>query len=215
MKFVLINIFLLISSHAYSNLDHLKYDKNKAVGLNESLFLKNLKFDCDNKGYLRKDKEISPVDILSTYPAPLAFYFLEKNIKTICYYGFSRAVKYLASELKEKTESLLVNTINKCLENQESFKLCEGLGDMSSLYDSTILLSQFCTPSTLKTFKQVNCKFKKVANKKCDLYTGMGKPLEECPFYYSNKRDINELYKTYYSSSCKQRYKWRAPKCLN
>lgn len=215
MKNFIFLFFFLLCFQAYSQIESLKYDKDKSVGVNEANFLKNLKLDCDKKGYLRKDKELAPVDILKTYPTPVAFYFLEKNIKSVCYYGFSTAIKYLSNELKEKSENLLVNTINKCLADNKTYQLCDGMNDVSTLYDSTVLLSQFCSLNTLKTFKEVNCQFKKVANKKCDLYTGMGKPLEECPFYFSNKRDIQELHKTYYSSSCRKKYKWRAPKCLN
>jgi hypothetical protein len=196
------------------SLDLYKYNQKKSVSSNEDFFLKNLSFDCQNNGYDREKNDTSPKEILATYPKELAFLYFKKNIKTFCYYSFSTLMKYLSRDFKKQTEDILVTTVRNCIKDHKSYKLCGEIHKISTLFDLTILLGNYCSKKTLNAFKKVNCHFQEVAKKNCSLYSGVVQTNDNCPHYYTNQREIKELHKSYFGSHCK-RLKWRKPKCIN
>ena len=85
---------------------------------NEQRFLKNLKRDCVNFGSKKYDEILTPFEYLETYPKDVAFYFLRKNIKQICYYGISMSFKYLDKHLPSESEKLVTDFVSSCLKNE-------------------------------------------------------------------------------------------------
>ncbi len=103
--------------------------------------------------------------------------------------------------------------MTKCLENTSTYKLCEGLLETSSLFDITVILGSYCSKKSLKTFKDINCQYKKIAEQKCELYLGLDKGKEECPFHFTNKNEVKDLHKSFFGKQCKK-LKWSPPNCI-
>jgi len=195
--------------------DELKYNQSKSVSFNEKNFLKNITKDCKDFGYKRGPKEMTPAQILATYPKELSFLFFKKHVNNLCYYAVSHISKYTLSDFKDQTEKILLETIDHCLSKPKSKKpaLCSELDTKATLFDLTILLGSFCSRSSLSVFKKVNCRFKTVGERECKIYQDSVRPLDKCPFQFSNQEELNSLHKSYFGNHCK-RLKWRKPKCL-
>ena len=191
-----------------------KYNQKQSVSYNEKGFLRNLSYDCEKNGYDRGVNDTSPKENLATFPKELAFLYFKKNIKSFCYYSFSTLMKYLSRDFKSQTESIIVSVVEGCIKDDESYRLCPEIQKIASLFDLTILLGNYCSLKTLKAFKKVNCHFKKVAKRNCSLYSGLNSTNDNCPHFYTNKREIKELHKSYFGSHCKK-LKWREPKCID
>ena len=67
------------------------------------------------------------------------------------------SIKYLYQDFKNQTEDLIVDVVNKCLLNVKTFQFCPEFQKTATLFDLTILLGNYCSNKTLKTFKKVNC----------------------------------------------------------
>ncbi len=191
-----------------------KYNQTKSVSYNEKQFLSNLQNDCKHYGYKRKAKEVSPADILATYPKELSVLYLNKHYRNICYYGVSTALKYLHDDYAAQTEKIIISLVQLCLKDKKNLPVCVGMKSRASFYDLTILLGSFCNKKTLKSFKTVNCAYKKITEQDCKMHQSSNDPLAECPYNFSNESEVKELYKSYFGTHCK-RLKWRKPKCLN
>ncbi|MFT6631843.1 MAG: hypothetical protein ACJAS4_001804 [Bacteriovoracaceae bacterium] len=217
---VLFSLIQLFSTFSYAEniktkkISLYKYNQKKSVSFNEKGFLRNLSYDCEKNGYDRGVNATSPKENLATFPKELAFLYLKKNIKSFCYYSFSTLIKYLSRDFKTQTENIVVSVVEGCVKDNDSFKLCPEIQKISSLFDLTILLGNYCSWKTLKAFKKVNCHFKKVAKRNCSLYSGLNRTNENCPNFYTNKREIKELHKSYFGSHCKK-LKWREPSCID
>lgn len=206
-------LFNITAAKSSENMTKLKYNNKGSVKENEEKFLKNLNLDCRDNGYNQKVDEISSNDVLATFPSEVAFFFFKKNIDKFCYYSFSTLVKYLFKGFKKQTEEIVLKTVSECLSNSKKYPLCEGINNTSRLFDLTVILGNYCSPSSLQVFKKINCQYKKVADKKCELYLGLEKGKDECPFHFTNKTEVIDLHKSFFGKHCRK-YKWLPPKCL-
>jgi hypothetical protein len=215
-KFTFIFILLWSQMSLAQDLNKFKYDQNKTLKHNELSFLKTTAQDCENFGYKRAGSDLTPQAVLETYPKEISFLFFKKHIHTLCYYAVSHISKTITDDFKSQVEQVVLNEVDKCffLGKIKKPKLCDDLKTKAALFDLTILLGHFCTKDSLRVFKAANCEFKKVGERECALYQDSSKPLARCPFAFANQREANDLYKSYYSKTCK-RPKWRKPKCLN
>ena len=180
---------------------------------NEQRFLKNLKRDCVNFGSKKYDEILTPFEYLETYPKDVAFYFLRKNIKQICYYGISMSFKYLDKHLPSESEKLVADFVSSCLKNEKKFLGCENFNKAAPLYDVSVLLGSFCSKRSLELFKAINCKYKQLKINECKYHIDAGSPVQTCPLYLNIKLEIKELHKVYFQSGC--RLKWRPPYCIS
>lgn len=214
--FTLILIFICMTSSwaKISSKMQYKYNQKKSVGFNEKQFLKNIKQDCKDYGYSRKWNELSPDDVLQTYPKELAFLYFKKHINSLCYYSASRLIKYLHNDFKKQTEKLIVQAVKDCIGKQKKYPICQDINKQSTLYDLTVMLGSYCSRNTLNAFKQVNCHYKDVSDHHCSLYKNLNKPLKNCPNYFTNMIEVKDLHKSYFGSHCK-RLKWKKPSCIN
>lgn len=188
------------------------YDKSVSIFKNEQRFLANLKRDCKSYGNKKFDDLLTPAEYLETYPKDITYYFLSKNVKQICYYGLSISLKYLNKHHQKDTETMLTSLVESCLRGESTYKACEDYKKTFVLFDTAVLLGNYCTQGTLNVFKKLNCRYKDLKNKECTFYQSVDTPTEECPFQYSSKVEVSQLHKSYFSSGCK--LKWRAPACI-
>jgi len=191
----------------------LKYNQQISLTANEKQFLDNLKNDCQSYGYKRTSDTVTPAEVLSTYPKELSILFLKKHYQKICYYGVSLVLKHLHRDYRKKSQEIILDVIKKCLQNKEKLPMCDGIETKASLFDLTVLLGSYCNVPTLLAFKKVNCAYKRVADKECKMYKGQQNPLSDCPYGFSSRSEVNELYKSYFGKNCKGMI-WRKPKCL-
>ena len=188
------------------------FDKSVSIFENEQRFLKNLARHCHDYGIRQNDDLLTPSEYLETYPKDIAFHFLKKNLHEICYYGISITLKYLGDHLKPETEELAVLLIENCLSKKPSFISCEHFDRTSTLFDMTVILGHYCSSKSLESFKAVNCRYKDLKESECKLYLLQGKPIEECPYFYSSKVEIQELHKNFFQYQCK--LSKSAPNCI-
>lgn len=212
----MILLFMNVDQALSDELSEFKYNQNKSLRLNEVNFLKITSRDCKNFGLKRDPLALTPQNILETFPKEISFLFFKKHIHTLCYYAVSYISKTIGEEFRPQVEELLLTQIESCFFSGKMRrpKLCDDLKNKAALFDLTVLLGHFCSKESLRVFKMINCEFEKIGKQECSLYQDTTKPLNKCPFYFSNKREAQELHRSYYSKNCK-RPRWRKLKCLN
>ena len=217
-------LFLLLvysfSLSSFSN-EKLKYNQRKSISFNEKNFLTNLSKDCKNFGYNRDREKNSPVEVLETYPKEVSYLYFKKHINDLCYYAVSHITKYIVSDFKDQVESVLLGSVKTCFDEKKALtsnnkaKLCAELDTKAVLFDLTILLGTLCTKESLNLFKSVHCRFKEVGDRECRIYQDSSRPLDKCPFHFSNSQELDKLHKSYFGSHCKSKErKWTLPKCI-
>lgn len=208
---LLIFSIFLISANGFTR-ELYSYDKSISIFENEQRFLSNLKRHCKDYGLKQNNDLLTPAESLETYPKDIAFYFFKKNIRQICYYGVSLSFKYLWGHLQQDTEALAIGYVRNCLSPKPTYTSCSEVNKTSTLFDLTVILGHFCSTDTLKLFKQINCRYKTIKDQECKRFIDQGKPIQECPYYYSGKVETKQLHKNYFQKTCK--LKWRAPDCI-
>lgn len=216
IKIILAFIYLITPIQFVFSKDELRYDQGKSIAYNEQNFLINIAKDCNDYGLKNTSSNIGPDEILQTFPKTVSFLYFKKHINELCYYSLSHVVKYISSEFKQQTEDLLLGSLNKCFDEKEKKrpKFCAELDSKAILFDLTILLGSFCSVKSLNGFKKVNCRFKEVGERECKIYQDPIRPLDKCPFQFSNIEERENLYKSYFGKTCKK-LRWRKPMCLN
>ena len=216
MKVFLLIIHLMLTQLSFAeDLKALKYNQKNSLTKNEANFINAMKQDCKSRGYIYGQGDMTVRDVMETYPKSLVFMFMKKNLDQFCYYAISNMTKYLASEFKEQTEELIVIITKQCFVEDmlDKPKMCRSFNEKAVLFDLTILLGSFCSKKSFNLLQKIYCHFKKLGDKQCRLFKDHGKPLNKCPFYFTNQQESLNLHKSYYNNECK-RPKWIKPSCL-
>lgn len=206
-------IFILFfSNHIFANV--LKYDHTKSLEVNEQQFIKLMELDCKDYGYQREAGVAGPLEIMQSYPKEIVQLFLNKHKQMWCYYAFSHMAKYLIKDYKNQTEKVVLELAGDCLKSDLKTKprICNEFNSKAILFDLTYLLGNFCTKKSYKLFRRLNCEFKRIGDNQCKMFQNSARPLERCPFDFSNQKEFLELHKSYFNKKCNSP-KWRKLNC--
>ena len=200
--FYLILIFIISFNGFCSDQD---FSKKNSLVLNEKLLWSLLEKKCQKqeiKNEIIKDEAF--FNSLKSYPKEMVIIALKNRSFDLCYSAFSVTVKFLIPEYKTFAEQQVYNVINRCTGEVLKKDLCLDFVKPEIYYDLTHLLGEFCNKESLSQFYKVQCRYQYLVNKKCELYSTKKKTIEECPFYFSNKREVEDLRNIFIGNNCKK-----------
>ncbi len=206
--------FLFMILSYFSSASEQDFSKAKSIMLNEKLLWSLLENKCQNqeiKNEIIKDELF--FNSLKSYPKELVILALKNRSFDLCYSAFSVTAKFLMPEYKDFVEKQVYDVINRCTSQNLKKDLCLDFIRPEIYYDLTHLLGAFCNKKSLSLFYKVQCKYQYIVNKRCELFSSKKKMIEECPFYFSNKREVEGLKSSFIGNNCKNLQVRKTPKC--